>query len=81
MSTILYRLAIGISAICSGSTSIATMSRNTRVRPRHLPKTSEYAVRLEITVTRIVTGTVIAIEVVSEFSTPPALNPAENNGW
>ena len=43
------------------------MSRKTNVRPRHLPKTSEYAVRLEITVTRIVTGTVMAMEVVSEF--------------
>ena len=40
------------------------MRRNTSVRPRHLPNTSEYAVRLEITVTRIVTGTVMAIDVV-----------------
>jgi hypothetical protein len=41
LSMALYRLATGIRAICNGSTSIATISRNTTVRPRHRPNTSE----------------------------------------
>ena len=58
---------------------MATMRRNTTVRPRHRPNTNAYAVKLEITVTRTVTGIVMASDVVNESSTPPGLKPAENN--
>ena len=67
----LYSAATGISATCNGTTISPTIVRKSALRPRHLPNTMEYAVRLEIAVTRIVAGTLISMEVLSASSTAP----------